>query len=252
MNVLAKLLWLVALQAMGVVCQVQSNGCVSGQLEMDLTSPAAVSRLSLSGVTVIQSPSANPNSEYRAMKCSANALLKVNFQRLTSDEQQFPVGCLRVPYPGRRMLKVTMTLSSGTRTGHMFNFGDSRTNNGYAGDASTQSNDAELHGTYPSPTLWSHDYCHTTNLMNTFTNLVTAGTSTVTVWISNEYVRIQTNTGHQERICSSCLWSLNGQSDNEGPVNEDVYLAFNRVVANTARNGVGVCNVKVSWECPVF
>lgn len=244
MYILAKLLWLVALCTVGVV----SQGCVSGILDMDLTSPSAVSSLSLSGVTVIQKPSSNPNADYNKMKCSANALLKVNFQKLTNDEEKYPVGCLKVACCGRRMLKVTMTLSPGTRAGHMFNFGDSSTNNGYAGDAGTQSNDAELHGTFPSPTLWSHDKCATSSL-STFTNLLASGTTTVTAWISNEYLRIQTDNGFQQRICHECLWSLNGQTDTEGPKNEDVYLAFNRVVANSARYGVGICKVAMSWEC---
>lgn len=55
------------------------------------------------------------------------------------------------------------------------------------------------------------------------------------------------NFGAFSCVTSEWLYALNGQPDTEGPVNYDIYAAFNRVVTGRSdRNGTGVSIVSVS------
>jgi hypothetical protein len=54
---------------------------------------------------------------------------QINFEKFTKEPCDY---CLRRPLCGRRMLRIDLTLSSGTRSGWGFNIGDSRTNDGYS------------------------------------------------------------------------------------------------------------------------
>jgi hypothetical protein len=46
-------------------------------------------------------------------------------------------------------------------------------------------------------------------------------------------------------LSSIHLFALNGQADFEGPVNHDIYAAFNRVISDTSRVGTGVGSVTI-------
>ena len=119
------------------------------------------------------------------------------------------------------------------------------------GDFSTSSNDAELHAVFPTAGLYTNDGCKPyVNVLDTFSDVLAASVTKVTVWISNEHVRVQNDAGFDRRICSHCLWALNGQVDSQGTENEDIYLALNRVITTSNRYGVGICTVKLSWDCP--
>ena len=51
--------------------------------------------------------------------------------------------------------------------------------------------------------------------------------------------------GQSGELQSDHLYCLDGQPDSEGPVNYDVYAAFNRTIGAAWRNGSGVTKVTV-------
>ncbi|WAR05041.1 hypothetical protein MAR_020410 [Mya arenaria] len=178
-------------------------------------------------------------------QCNKQAVLKVAFDKLESC-----TCCAKFPECGRRMLRIDLELSSGPRSGFMFNIGDSKSNNGYAGDSNDQFNDAELDGSYPNIKAWASDKCKVKPLKTYANALVTNAVSHVTMYVSNEHVRVTNDNGLDEYLCHECLFALNGQPDSSrGGINEDIYVALNRVVAG-GRIGVGVCSAKLSWVCP--
>ena len=74
------------------------------------------------------------------------------------------------------------------------------------------------------------------------------------IYISNNYIKfVQRPAGGKKEVCTKCLFALNGQADpDSGGVNEDIYMAINRVVRFVSnRVGSGVCRVRMSWMCPV-
>jgi hypothetical protein len=120
-------------------------------------------------------------------------------------------------------------------SGWTVNIGDSATNNGAGGDCATQSNDAEL------------DIQGTT--MRVF-GFVDSG-SLVILEISNERLDWDNHSGEAGNLVSPYLYALNGQPDTEGPVNYDIYAAFNRVITFDGcppemRRGSGVTHVTVT------
>jgi hypothetical protein len=73
--------------------------------------------------------------------------------------------------------------------------------------------------------------------------------SLVNVWVRNSYVKMSNDDGFVFSNCSSCLFGLGGQIDDEGPENEDIFIAANRVI-NTPpgdRVGNGLCFMKLRW-----
>ena len=70
-----------------------------------------------------------------------------------------------------------------------------------------------------------------------------AGSSQLT--ISNEFIAWDNGAGVSGSESSSFLFALDGQSDSEGPVNYDIFAAFNRAVASASRIGSGVGEVTV-------
>ncbi|OQW92069.1 MAG: hypothetical protein BWK78_02775, partial [Thiotrichaceae bacterium IS1] len=139
---------------------------------------------------------------------------------------------------------------SGQPTGYTVDIGDSKSCNGNGGDAGDTSNAAEveINGTafnLYSNTLTGYD-TQTINgglaLLNK-PNIVTQG-STVSLEVSNERIGWNFATDKSE-LKSKYLFTLNGQSTLYGPVDYDVYAAFNRVIESTRRTGVGASSVRV-------
>lgn len=110
-------------------------------------------------------------------------------------------------------------------------------------------NDAEAHGVGTSLLLYGNDNCG--NPLEVIPGVFTPGTTTVTIWVSNEFIRVVTSSGIDQYRCqNNCLYALNGQPDpaSNGP-NEDIYIALNRVVAGD-RFGTGICRANIRWVCP--
>jgi hypothetical protein len=150
----------------------------------------------------------------------------------------------------------------GNPLGISVNIGDSATNNGHDGDAGTQSNDAEMQiGVSPSAfpmnhpeqndlSIYGNDYhIPQQNDYRLFSkpDLVSNGTK-IALTVGNEYLGWDngSQTGH---LSSPYLYALDGQPDDEGPVNYDIYAAFNRSISSS-RPGSGVSKVTIYVSTP--
>nr|KAG5689370.1 hypothetical protein BaRGS_019744 [Batillaria attramentaria] len=128
-----------------------------------------------------------------------------------------------------------------------FHIGDSSSNNGYAGDGATQSNDAELHNRGGRLLLYGKDKARAVTYgklldRDDFLN----GAYKLTINVSNELVTV--NNGRETIYYNSFkIFALDGQSDFEGPVNYDLYFGMNRVAAGSYRSGTGLCHVRGSF-----
>ena len=144
---------------------------------------------------------------------------------------------------------------SGPPTGMSVNIGDSVTNNGFGGDAATQSNDAEINiGTAPGAATGANDLLVfgkdgtpvPGNLLTQVPNFVGNGISTVKLGVANDFFSWDNNHGSAGSLTSPYLYALAGQPDTEGPVNYDIYAAFNRSVDGVYRPGTGVAQVIIT------
>ncbi len=124
------------------------------------------------------------------------------------------------------------------------NIGDSATNNGYGGDAGTQSNDAELQiGATGAISVYGNDYSSSSKLdINSFVS----GPSTVNLTVEDEYLGWDNNNGVAGGLNLPFLYALDGQTDDEGSENYDIFAAFNRVISSNSRLGSGVSGVTVT------
>lgn len=121
-------------------------------------------------------------------------------------------------------------------SGITVNIGDSATNDGGGGDAGTQSNDAEMQMSSDTLSVYGKDATPVAvkNIL-TVKNAVTAG-QTIAFEVRNNAFGWD---GHT--LVSDNLYALGSQIDTEGPVNFDVYAAFNRVISlSSPRVGTGV------------
>ncbi|XP_060571456.1 uncharacterized protein LOC132729662 [Ruditapes philippinarum] len=214
--------------------------CVKGSTYVDLKREGKETSNYLPGVTVIQEP-----TDQNSYECSKRALLKINFDALTKEPCQH---CLNTVECGRRMLKIELELSTSQRQGWLFNLGDSVTNNGYKGDASTQTNDAETDGKYPNINVYLNENCPKPGAAHVFAaNFIyySKTQTSLTIYVSNEFIRVVTDTGYDEQFCHECH-ALKNRPDSTGPVNRDQYLGLNHVIESSSiRSGVGVCAAKV-------
>ncbi|XP_076350305.1 uncharacterized protein LOC143246919 [Tachypleus tridentatus] len=219
--------------------------CLSEQLSVDLKD--GFTEGSVEGIKVINNMDQSVNLK---SSCRRYAKVEVNFTRLECDY------CLASPACGRKMLKIDLILDQDvSATGWLFNVGDSATNNGYGGDASTQSKDAEIQGLVPNIGVFKNDDC-SSGLLETMSGaLEQPNVKRVTIYVSNMYVRVQNDMNFDKEInsCLGCraLFALAGQTDSQGPPNETIFVALNGVIRYTEkRTGTGVCKVILSWACP--
>lgn len=135
--------------------------------------------------------------------------------------------------------------------GWTVNIGDSRTNDGWAGDLSTQENDAEMQ-VYNGVTVYGNDTTHSSAAIDKKRLLSNTSVSSfkgkyLSFTVGNNYLNWNMdNTDHS--IHSPYLYALSGQADKQGPVNYDIYAAFNRVISGTHRTGTGAEMVTINLE----
>lgn len=135
-------------------------------------------------------------------------------------------------------------------TGLSVNIGDSVSNNGGSGDSGNQSNDAELQvgaligdsANYGRLMAFGND--GHPGALATVPGLATA-MDDLFLTVGNEYAAWDDGQGTAGSVSSPYLFALNGQADSEGPVNYDVYAAFNRSIGTEGRIGAGVGQVTV-------
>ena len=132
-------------------------------------------------------------------------------------------------------------------TGWTVNIGDSITNDGWNGDAGTQANDAELQINGSQFDLYGNDYSPSPGArwLKSVPYLAQKG-ETIRFIVRNGYAEWDDKNGAKGQISSPYLYALNGQPDSEGPVNYDIFAAFNRVIANSSRAGTGVAKVTIT------
>jgi len=123
---------------------------------------------------------------------------------------------------------------SSTPTNWTLNIGDSSTNDGFGGDAGTQSNDAEMQINGDTLSVYLKQASVTPNVLN-MNKVVNTG-QTITLEVKNNFLGWGAGNLNSEN-----LYALAGQADSEGPVNWDVFAGFNHVVRTTStRTGTGV------------
>ena len=100
--------------------------------------------------------------------------------------------------------------------------------------------------------MYGSDKClQQSNYLTGIANITSPDAEKVTIFIGNNFIRVKNDAGVDERLCEDCYYALNGQSDtSSGGINENVYVALNRVVQSTSRNGNGVCEATLKWACP--
>ncbi|MBC2693676.1 MAG: hypothetical protein HF982_00005 [Desulfobacteraceae bacterium] len=125
------------------------------------------------------------------------------------------------------------------------NVGDSKSNNGYKGDGGHQSNDAEMQILGNTLTVYGSDYTpqDIDPLLN-YSSVATTDQSIIWLSIKDQFFGWHYK-GYTGEHSSPYLFALNGQNDDEGPINYDVYAAFNRTIGSSERDGSGVSKVRV-------
>jgi hypothetical protein len=135
-----------------------------------------------------------------------------------------------------------------TPSGWTVNIGDSVSNNGYGGDAYNQSRDAEMQIVNGGMAVYGNDYNTPRGgslSQGNVPNFVTNG-SRVELEVSNEKLAWDNKSGLQNSLTSPYLYALNGQPDDEGPVNSEIYAGFNRVISGPFdRIGSGASKVTI-------
>jgi hypothetical protein len=126
-----------------------------------------------------------------------------------------------------------------TPQGMTLNIGDSSTNDGYGGDARTQSNDAEIQVVDAMLSVYGNDYMilGERDMLNLPHFVNHASVNLIEVRDQRLDWAFDGAAGY---LSSWFLFALNGQVDWEGPSNYKIYAGFNRSIYRTDRNGTGL------------
>lgn len=132
--------------------------------------------------------------------------------------------------------------------GWTVNIGDSISDNGFAGDGADQSNDAELQVLDNVLSVYGSDYAAPDVRLLLKTSPVVEGKrASLTLTVRNQYFSWSYQ-GQKSELSSPYLYALNGQRDDEGPRNYDIFAAFNRTIEPAGRNGTGVRKITVELK----
>ncbi|MEP6524884.1 DUF4347 domain-containing protein, partial [Microcoleus vaginatus DQ-U2] len=133
-------------------------------------------------------------------------------------------------------------------SGWTVNLGDSGSNDGYGGDGSTQSRDAEMQIVNGNMSVFGNDYNTPPSgelTQGNVSNFV-SNASSVELEVSNEQLGWDNKSGLKNSLTSPYLYALNGQPDDGGPVNSEIYAGFNRVISGYSdRIGSGASKVTI-------
>jgi hypothetical protein len=128
-------------------------------------------------------------------------------------------------------------------TGFNVNIGDSSSNDGGGGDSGTQSNDAEMMIQGQVMSVFGRDGTATAPVLTVPSTAI--GNGSVAIFDISDR-KLCWSFGTYTCATSDSLYALNNEADSQGPVNNDIYAAFNRVINGTYRTGTGVSSVTVS------
>jgi hypothetical protein len=176
-------------------------------------------------LSYVQEPTLNRYDAY-------DTVLKLNF----APENQIDIAKFLIEYDGSPI-------------GYTVNIGDSRTNDGNKGDYSPhQSNDAEMQIVNNNMTIFSNDYAPEELRKVGYINDLVTENSVVSLYVKDQFLGwsegLSTFTD-SNFVTSPYLYALDGQSDLEGPINYDIYAAFNSVIYGNSRPGAGVSKVTI-------
>lgn len=146
------------------------------------------------------------------------------------------------------MIRARVEILYGDETnGWTLNISDSVSNNGYGGDGGHQSHDGEAQILDGNLAIYGDDlmepHPEKGKVLASAKGLAQPG-STVTFEVSNNQLVWQNDLGIDGAVKSPYIFSLNGQEDNEGPVNYDLFVGFNRVISGD-RVGCGATRVRI-------
>lgn len=135
-----------------------------------------------------------------------------------------------------------------TPSGWTVNLGDSQSNNGYGGDASTQSRDAEMQIVNQNMAVFGND-CNTPaggELTQGKVLNLARKSSRVELEVSNEKLSWDNKSGLKNSLNSPYLYALKHQPDATGALNSEIYAGFNRVISGPGnRIGSGASKVTI-------
>ncbi|MGC1378152.1 MAG: metallophosphoesterase, partial [Anaerolineales bacterium] len=170
------------------------------------------------------------------------------------------VSMVQSPSGGQAVAKITTQLAGqswslpsvsfqvtygSTPTGWTVNIGDSATNDGYGGDAGTQTRDAEMQVVGANMAIYGNDFnTPPGGVLKTVTGI--ANTSyPLNLQVKDQYLYWQMYVVNGF-LNSPFLYALTGESDTGG-VNYDIYAAFNRTIYDSTRSGTGVSTVNITF-----
>lgn len=132
--------------------------------------------------------------------------------------------------------------------GWTVNVGDSISNNGFAGDGANQSNDAEVQILDNTLSVYGSDHVPPeVRLLLKYAPLVEGKHASIVLTVKNQFLSFS-HGGQKSELSSQYLYALEGQHDEEGPLNYDIYAAFNRTIASADRSGSGVSKIIVELK----
>lgn len=156
--------------------------------------------------------------------------------QVTLDEIASPMARFTVDMTGMATLEVR--LESCDPTGNWLDIADSPTCNGFGGDGSSSSNDAELHLSGGSVGLFANDFVTSPATTPLFTGSIpTTGCAERVFSIADQ--RVQSFSPCID-VQSPYALRLNPPLDMEGTPDARWYIGLNRVVSDTSRSGTGV------------
>lgn len=171
-----------------------------------------------------------------------------------SNPENLPVEVVRGPADQQALLKINLNEYRSARIRVQYgesprewslNIGDSRSNNGYSGDGGHQTHDAEIQIVNSTMSIWGSDVMveKEGRQLRQVKDFVRQG-QTVEFVISDQEVQWNSPQANGE-LRSNFLFALGGQDDFEGPVNRDIFVSLNRVIAGPHRSGAGASSVEV-------
>lgn len=147
---------------------------------------------------------------------------------------------------GRARFDVSYT---GAPNGWSLNIGDSAGNNGQGGDAGQQSNDAEVQLVDGTLVVYGNDDIPARETKDGHRQLLTLADAvrrgeTLALEVANGRLGINYG-GGIEVVDSPYLFALAGQPDWSGPVNQEIYAAFNRTI-DGSQSGAGISQIVIT------
>lgn len=159
-------------------------------------------------------------------------------------------GVLKLTFGPKTGRRAEINLEYEVPQGWTFHAADSATNDGYAGDGSTQSNDAEVHVTGSTIFFYGRDNVAAGGTWGQLhrNNAYVNNRGRITINVSDGKVTAD-NMSESIYVQSYRTVALSGQPDTQGAVNTDLYIGLNRVVRGRRdRTGSGLCRVYLTWH----